>query len=125
MKISYIQGHDTTSTETRITFNLISKFIEKGITILINDCDDTCDFILCMNGLSQNSRFKSISERYPNIKSIMYVWDLYPWTNYARGFVSVNNYIYILLFLLKSGRVGVDIEFLSGHRLSSSSEGIG
>jgi len=92
MKISYIQGHDTSSTETRITFNLIAKFIEKGITILINDCDDSCDFILCMNGLSQNSRFKSISERYPNIKSIMYVWDLYPWTKYARGFESVNNY---------------------------------
>ena len=92
MKISYIQSHHIKSTETRIAFNLIYKFIEKGITVLINDCDDTCDYILSMNGLSQNNRFKDITERYPNIKSVMYVWDLYPWTNYARGYESINEY---------------------------------
>jgi hypothetical protein len=92
MKISYIQGHDVKSTETRITFNLISKFIENKIPVLINDCDDTCDYILCMNGLSQHSKFREIVNKYPHKKKIMYVWDLYPWTSYARGHEDLNNY---------------------------------
>lgn len=83
MKISYIQGNCLNSTETRLSHNLIPKFKEQGIEILLNDCSDDCDFILCMNGLSHLNNIKDFTNRYPNIKSISYVWDLYPWTPYA------------------------------------------
>jgi len=92
MRISYIQNNNPESTETRISFNLIEKFKEKGIEILVNDCDDSCDFILSINGLSQYELFKSFTEKYPNIKSIMYVWDLYPWTSYASNLEGVKEF---------------------------------
>lgn len=91
MKISYIQGYDLKSTETRITFNLISKFIENKIPVLINDCDNSCDYILSMNGLSQYRKFNQISNNNPYIKKIMYIWDLYPWTEYSRGYDDIVN----------------------------------
>jgi hypothetical protein len=92
MKISYIQGYDLKSTETRITFNLISKFIENNIPVLVNDCDSSCDYLLSMNGLSQYRKFNQIANNNPYIKKIMYVWDLYPWTHYARGLNQLVNY---------------------------------
>jgi hypothetical protein len=91
MKISYIQNKDIRSTETRITYNLIEKFKERGIEVLINECTSDCDFILCLNGLSQFSIFQSIRKEFPHIKSIMYVWDLYHWTQYAQGYNSIKN----------------------------------
>jgi hypothetical protein len=91
MKISYIQNKDIRSTETRITYNLIEKFKERGIEVLINECTSDCDFILCLNGLSQFPLFQSIKKDFPYIKSIMYVWDLYHWTQYTQGYNSIKN----------------------------------
>jgi hypothetical protein len=92
LKISYIQNiTELKGTETRITFNLIEKFNQKGIQVLVNDCDDDCDFILSMNGLSQMNRFKDVSEKFPDKKKIMYVWDCYPWTKYFNEFEWVSN----------------------------------
>ncbi len=83
MKISYIQNDNLSSTETRLSYNLMDKFKERGIEILLNSCSDDCDFILSMNGLSQANSIKEATHVFPNIKSISYVWDLYPWTEYA------------------------------------------
>lgn len=92
MKISYIQNTtDLKSTETRITFNLIEKFQKNGIDVLVNECDDNCDFILSMNGLSQIKRFIEVSNAFPNKKKIMYVWDCYPWTEYFTEYEWVSN----------------------------------
>ena len=92
MKISYIQNTtDLKSTETRITFNLIEKFQKNGIDIFVNDCDDSCDFILSMNGLSQIERFIEVATAFPNKKKIMYVWDCYPWTKYFTEHEWVSN----------------------------------
>ena len=93
MKISYIQNINyQNSTETRISYNLINKFKEKGIEILLNECDNSCDYILSINGLSQYDIFNNIVKHYPSIKSIMYVWDMYPWTPYASGYNNLKNY---------------------------------
>lgn len=92
MKISYIQNSDLRSTETRISYNLIEQFQKHGIEILVNQCDSSCDFILSINGLSQNNLFKRIKSDYPNIKTVMYVWDLYPWTPYSNGYGNIRDY---------------------------------
>ena len=93
MKISYIQNINyQNSTETRISYNLINKFKEKGIEILLNECDNSCDYILSINGLSQYDIFNNIVKHYPSIKSIMYVWDMYPWTPYASGYNNFKGY---------------------------------
>jgi hypothetical protein len=92
MKISYIQNNNSKSTETRISYNLIKEFEKQNIEILLNECDNTCDFILSINGLSQNKTFKPFKSKYPHIKTIMYVWDLYPWTPYARGYSDIKEY---------------------------------
>jgi len=86
MKISYIQNTHVLGTETRLSFNLIDEFRKKGIDVIVNGCDDECDVILCMNGLSQFPTVKNISNKYPNKKVIIYVWDVYPWTSYASGY---------------------------------------
>lgn len=92
MKISYIQGDDLISTETRISYNLIEQFSKQGIEVLVNQCDEFCDFILSINGLSQNTIFKQFKSQYPNIKTIMYVWDLYPWTSYSKEYDNIKDY---------------------------------
>jgi len=86
MKISYIQGYDIRSTETRISFNLKDKLTERGIQIMFNECDKHCDYILSINGLGINDTIVNIHNRYPDKKLIIYVWDMYPWTDYARGY---------------------------------------
>lgn len=92
MKISYIQNTSAMgSTETRISFNLIDKLKENDVDVLINKCDDDCDFILCINGLSQIDLFSEISESFPDKKKIMYVWDCYPWTDYFHDYYWVSN----------------------------------
>lgn len=83
MKVSYIQNTtNLKSTETRMTYKLIDILRERGIDVLVNDCTDDCDFILSMNGMSQMEIVMYFREMFPNIKSIMYVWDCYPWTHY-------------------------------------------
>lgn len=93
MKISYIQNTIALqSTETRISYNLIEKIVERGHQILLNECDDSCDFMLCMNGLSQSNTFLQLHREYPNVKTIMYVWDCYPWTDYFWDYNEVTTY---------------------------------
>ena len=92
MKISYIQNNDCRSTETRITYNLIDEFKKNGIDVLVNECTSDCDFIICLNGLSQYVLFEQIRTQYPHIKTIMYVWDLYTWTKYATGYDNIQYY---------------------------------
>jgi hypothetical protein len=96
MKICCVQNINEewlkNSTETRITYILTKKLAERGHEILYNECDSSCDFILCLNGLSQYGPFEQIRTKYPNIKTIMYVWDLYPWTPYVRGHESLIYY---------------------------------
>lgn len=93
MRISYIQNKtELQSTETRISYNLIQNILGRGHEIVLNDCDDSCDVILSMNGLSQSHLFNKISSAYPNIKTVMYVWDCYPWTEYFKGYTELNSY---------------------------------
>jgi glycosyltransferase involved in cell wall biosynthesis len=93
MRISYIQNKtELQSTETRISYNLIQNILGRGHEIVLNDCDDSCDVILSMNGLSQSPLFNKISSAYPNIKTVMYVWDCYPWTEYFKGYTELNSY---------------------------------
>lgn len=93
MRISYIQNTvELQSTETRISYNLIEKIAERGHQILLNECDDSCDFILCMNGLSQSDKFLQIMRENRGIKTIMYVWDCYPWTEYFQNYNEITTY---------------------------------
>jgi hypothetical protein len=85
-KISYIQNLNVRGTETRLSYNLIPEFNRRGIGLIINDCDDECEFILSINGLSSLPRIREISDNHPTKKVIVYVWDLYPWTEYAKGY---------------------------------------
>jgi hypothetical protein len=89
-KISYIQNMYASGTETRISRNLIPEFNKRGIDIIINDCDDECEFILSINGLSQLPHIREISDLHPSKKVILYVWDLYPWTQYAKDYDWIN-----------------------------------
>jgi hypothetical protein len=89
-KISYVQNMYAGGTETRISRNLIPEFNRRGISLVINDCDDECEFILSINGLSLLPQIKEISDNYPTKKVIVYVWDLYPWTGYVKGYDWIN-----------------------------------
>ena len=96
MNICCIQNTDKewlkNSTETRMTYILTQKLIERGHQIFYNECNNDCDFILCLNGLSQYSIFENMRLQYPKIKTIMFVWDLYPWTEYAHGMKNIIHY---------------------------------
>lgn len=90
MKISYIQNTITlSSTETRISYNLYGELKRNGIDVLLNEYDEECDFVLCMNGLSQIHHVMQIKELFPNAKTVMYVWDCYPWTRYFHEYENV------------------------------------
>lgn len=78
MKISFIVGTDLRSTETRISTNLVPHLEELGATVSINGCDDDYDFILG-NTIGVSGAIKYMHERFPHIKLVNYVWDLYPW----------------------------------------------
>jgi hypothetical protein len=106
MKISYIQDDNLKSTETRISYNLIQKFNERGIDVTINAWDEDCKIILSVNGLGAYDIYEDIINKIKevdksrdvnlsllnNIKTIMYVWDMYPWTNYITGYDSLKEY---------------------------------
>lgn len=92
MKICFIQGDDLRSTETRISHKLIEKLKEYDIEVLINECHSDCDLLVSINGLSHYRGFEEIRKTFPHIKTVMYVWDLYPWTQYAEGRDSLREY---------------------------------
>ena len=85
MKICFIQGHDLRSTETRISSNVVEKLRDYDIEVLINECHDNCDLLVSINGLSHYDGFEQIRKTFPHIKTVMYVWDLYTWTQYTQG----------------------------------------
>jgi glycosyltransferase involved in cell wall biosynthesis len=85
MKVCFIQGHDLRSTETRISINVVEKLREYDIEVLINECHDNCDLLVSINGLSHYDGFEQIRKIFPYIKTVMYVWDLYPWTQYTQS----------------------------------------
>ena len=85
MKICFIQGDDLRSTETRISSNVVEKLRDYDIEVLINECHENCDLLVSINGLSHYGGFEQIRKTFPHIKTVMYVWDLYPWTQYTQG----------------------------------------
>ena len=85
MKICFIQGDDLRSTETRISNNVVEKLRDYDIEVLINECHENCDLLVSINGLSHYGGFEQIRKTFPHIKTVMYVWDLYPWTQYTQG----------------------------------------
>jgi len=90
MKISYIQNTTAlSSTETRISYNLCEQLKQNGVDVLLNSCDEDCNFILCMNGLSQIHHVMETKKSFPTIKTVMYVWDCYPWTEYFHRYGDV------------------------------------
>lgn len=95
MKICFVQSDNPISTETRITYNLVQNLKNYGIEVILNECYEDCDFIISLNGLSQYRKFNSIKDNFPHIKTIMYVWDLYPWTDYSLNHGRLNEYDYI------------------------------
>lgn len=106
MKISYIQKDNLQSTETRISYNLIQKFNERGIDVTVNAWDEDCKIILSVNGLGTYDIYEDIINKiketdksrdanlslFNNIKTIMYVWDMYPWNGYIKGYESLKEY---------------------------------
>jgi len=95
MKICFVQSNISESTETRITYNLVQNLKNYGIEVILNECYEDCDFIISLNGLSHYSKFNSIKDTFPHIKTVMYVWDMYPWTSYASNYGRLKEYDYM------------------------------
>ena len=59
----------------------------KGISIITNlesfseEDINSCDIILCISGSEHYTQgtYKSFAVKYPHMKRILYLWDLYPW----------------------------------------------
>jgi len=92
MKVCFTQNENFSSTETRITYNIVQNLKKFGVGVLLNECTKDCDFIVSLNGLSHYHKFNIFKKDFPNIKTIMYVWDMYPWTNYSKNYNALRDY---------------------------------
>jgi hypothetical protein len=92
MKVCFAQNENFSSTETRITYNVVQNLKKFGVEVLLNECTKDCDFIVSLNGLSQYRKFNSFKDNFPHIKTIMYVWDMYPWTDYSISYNMLKDY---------------------------------
>ena len=91
MKIFVIVPEDvkknTESTECRIAYKVLNCIKTKGISIITNlesfseEDINSCDIILCISGSEHYTQgaYKSFAVKYPHMKRILYLWDLYPW----------------------------------------------
>ncbi len=78
MKICLVVGTDLNSTETRIMHQLVPHLEKLGAKVLINQCYEDFDFIIG-GTVGVAGRINEIHKRFPKIKMINYIWDLYPW----------------------------------------------
>jgi hypothetical protein len=92
MKVCFAQNENFSSTETKITYNVVQNLKKFGVEVLLNECTKDCDFIVSLNGLSQYRKFNSFKDNFPHIKTIMYVWDMYPWTDYSISYNMLKDY---------------------------------
>lgn len=56
----------------------VPEFEKRGVEVLINYIDETCDFILCSSH-SQTDKMVAAHKAYPDIPIINYHWDIYEW----------------------------------------------
>lgn len=78
MKICLVVGTNLSSTETRIMNQLVPYLEALGAKVLINECYEDFDFILG-GTVGVASKINEIHQRFPKIKMVNYIWDLYPW----------------------------------------------
>ncbi len=83
MKICLVVGTDLNSTETRIMHQLVPHLERLGAKVLINQCYEDFDFIIG-GTVGVTNRINEIHKRFPKVKMINYIWDLYPWVVEAR-----------------------------------------
>lgn len=94
MKICLVVGTDLKSTETRIMHQLVPYLESLGAKVLINECYEDFDFIIGGTvGVAREIR--DMHNRFPNIKMINYVWDLYPWVVESNMY-DFNTYVELL-----------------------------
>ena len=62
MKVCFVQNENFSSTETRITYNVVQNLKKFGVEVLLNECTKDCDFIVSLNGLSQYRKFNSFKD---------------------------------------------------------------
>tara|TARA_R100000231_G_C5321895_1_gene163697 strand:+ start:179 stop:1063 length:885 start_codon:yes stop_codon:yes gene_type:complete len=75
------------STECRIAYKVLNCIKAKGISIITNlenfseEDINSCDIILCISGSEHDTEplYKKFAIKYPHMKRILYLWDLYPW----------------------------------------------
>ena len=79
MTISIILSDNIKSTENRLFINLINEFKRYNIDVLINSCNDKCEYIIG-NSIGNANKIYFWHNRYPKVKLICYNWDIYWWT---------------------------------------------